>query len=170
RTGNLLTGQLYVSLDFVPHAAKAAFDPNAKPLTIPTAPGNFDKLQEQLAEIVDKLDKVPFDSIGKNLDQSLAGLNATLKQVNGQTLPAVKNTLQGVQKTLGNANQALSGDSPLQRNLGVTLEQVQRMARSLRVLSDYLGGHPEALLRGRRADPAPAAEAPPSPPKQGDKP
>ena len=169
RTGNLLTGQLYVSLDFMPHAAKVTFDPNAKPLTLPTAAGSFDKLQEQLGGIVDKLDKVPFDSIGKNLDQSLAGLNATLKQVNGQTLPAFKDTLQGVQKTLGSANQALSGDSPLQRNLGVTLEQVQRMARSLRVLSDYLGGHPDALLRGRRADPPPASQ-PSSPPKQGDKP
>ena len=169
RTGNLLTGQLYVALDFVPHVSKVSFDPNAKPLTIPTVAGSFDKLQEQVAGIVDKLDKVPFDSIGKNLDQTLASLDATLKQVNGQTLPAFKDTLQGVRTTLGSANQALSGDSPLQRNLGVTLEQVQRMARSLRVLSDYLGGHPDALLRGRRADPSPASP-PPSPPKQGDKP
>ena len=170
RTGNLLTGQLYVALDFVPHARKASFDPNAKPLTIPTAPGSFDKLQEQLADIVDKMDKVPFDSIGKNLDQSLAGLNATLKQVNGQTLPAFNDTLHGVQQTLGTANDALSGDSPLQRNLGATLEQVQRMARSLRVLSDYLGGHPEAVLRGRRADPPPTPQAPPSQPNAGSKP
>jgi paraquat-inducible protein B len=156
RTGNLLTGQLYVALDFMPHAAKVAFDPTAKPLTIPTVAGSFDKLQEQLAGIVDKLDKVPFDSIGRNLDQTLAGLNATLKQVNGETLPAFKDTLQGVQKTMGTANDALAGDSPLQQNLGSTLEQVQRMARSLRVLTDYLGGHPEALLRGRRPDPKPA--------------
>jgi paraquat-inducible protein B len=170
RTGNLLTGQLYVALDFVPHATKVTFDPDAKPLTIPTAPGSFDKLQEQLADIVDKLDKVPFDSIGKNIDQSLAGLNATLKQVNGQTLPAFNDTLHGVQKTMGTANDALSGDSPLQRNLGATLEQVQRMARSLRVLTDYLGGHPEALLRGRRADPSPTPQAPASQPKPGSQP
>jgi len=170
RTGNLLTGQLYVALDFVPHATKVTFDPDAKPMTIPTAPGSFDKLQEQLADIVDKLDKVPFDSIGKNIDQSLVALNATLKQVNGQTLPAFNDTLHGVQQTLGTANEALSGDSPLQRNLGATLEQVQRMARSLRVLTDYLGGHPEALLRGRRSDPSPTPQAPASQPKPGSKP
>jgi paraquat-inducible protein B len=134
--------------------------------------GSFDKLQEQVAEIVDKLDKIPFESIGKNLDQTLAGLNATLKQVNGQTLPEFKTTLQGVQKTMGSANAALSGDSPLQQNLGATLEQVQRMARSLRVLTDYLGGHPEALLRGRRPDDKPAAVvAPPATsPSQGSQP
>ena len=153
RTGNLLTGQLYIAMDFVPHAPAVAFDPNARPLSIPTVAGSFDKLQEQMAEIVDKLDKVPFDSIGKNLDQTLVGLNATLKQVNGQTLPEFKNTMQGVQKTMGTASDALSGDSPLQQNLGATMEQLQRMARSLRVLTDYLGGHPEALLRGRQADP-----------------
>ena len=170
RTGNLLTGQLYVALDFVPHAAKVAFDPNARPLTIPSVPGSFDKLQEQLAEIVSKLDKVPFDSIGKNLDHTLAALNTTIQQVNGKTLPAFNDTLHGVQATMGTANQALSGDSPLQQNLGATLEQVQRMARSLRVLSDYLGGHPEALLRGRRASPAPAAPPAASKPKQGSTP
>ena len=169
RSGNLLTGQLYVALDFVPHAPPVAFDPNAKPLMIPTVAGSFDKLQEQLAEIVDKVDKIPFDSIGKNLDQTLAGLNATLKQVNGQTLPEVKSTLRGVQKTMHTANDALSGDSPLQQNLGATLEQVQRMARSLRVLTDYLSGHPEALIRGRQADPKPAA-APAAIQQQGSKP
>ena len=166
RTGNLLTGQLYVALDFVPKAAKVEFDPQATPLTIPTVPGSFDKLQEQVAVIVDKLGKVPFDSIGNNLDHVLAGLNATLKQVNAQTLPQFKDTLHGVQKTMDTANDALSGDSPLQQSLGGTLKELQRMARSLRVLSDYLGTHPEALIRGRGADAkasAPVA-APASPP------
>ncbi|MHB1056797.1 MAG: PqiB family protein [Rhodanobacter sp.] len=170
RTGNLLTGQLYVALDFVPHTPKVAFDPETRPLTIPTVPGSFDKLQEQMADIVDKLDKIPFDSIGRNLDQSLAGLNATLKQVNGQTLPAFNDTLKGVQNTMGTASDALSGDSPLQQNLGATLEQVQRMARSLRVLTDYLGGHPEALIRGRRPDAKPATAPAPPQPQQGSKP
>ena len=158
RTGNILTGQLYVSLDFVPHAPKADFDPNAKPLSIPTVPGSFDKLQQQLADIVDKISKIPFDSIGNNLNQSLAALHATLAQVNGQTLPQVKHTLEGVQKTMGTANDALSSDSPLQQNLDGTLQEVQRMARSLRVLTDYLGEHPEALIRGRRPDAPPAKQ------------
>ena len=173
RTGNLLTGQLYVALDFVPHAPQVAFDPNAKPLTVPTVPGSFDKLQEQLAEIVTKIDKVPFDSIGHNLDQTLAALHATLKQVNGKTLPEVSSTLHGVRKTMGTANDALSGDSPLQQNLDGTLQELQRMARSLRVLTDYLGSHPEALIRGRRPDPkpTPAASPPPVPAVQpGSKP
>jgi paraquat-inducible protein B len=174
RTGNLLTGQLYIAMDFLPNAPKVAYDPTTKPLEIPTTPGSFDKLQEQLAEIVDKIHKIPFDSIGKNLDQSLGELSQTLKQVNTSVLPEVKTTLQGAQQTLGNANTMFAPDSQLQQNLGDSMQELQRAARSLRVLTDYLGDHPDALLRGRRADKPlqaqPAQAAPPSAPTQGSKP
>jgi len=174
RTGNLLTGQLYISMDFVKNAPKVAFDMNARPLVIPTAAGSFDKLQEQAADIVDKIDKIPFEAIGNNLNQALAGLSATLKQVNGKTLPELDTTMKGVQKTVNTAGDALSGDSPLQQNLGTTLQEVQRAARSLRVLVDYLGDHPEALIRGRGADAKPdrvaAPLAPTNSPQQGSKP
>ena len=89
-------------------------------------------------------------------------------------LPEVKTTLQGAQQTLGNANNMFAPDSQLQQNLGGSLQELQRAARSLRVLTDYLGDHPDALLRGRRADqplqPQPAQAAPPSVPTQGSKP
>ena len=49
-------------------------------------------------------------------------------------------------------------DSPLQQNLTSTLQQLQRMAQSLRSLTDYLSAHPDALIRGRRADPPPATD------------
>ncbi|MEW9623652.1 intermembrane transport protein PqiB [Rhodanobacter geophilus] len=163
RTGNLLTGQLYIAMDFLPHAAQVHYDPDARPLEIPTAPGSFDKLQEQMADIVDKLDKIPFDQIGNHLNDSLANLDATLKQVNGQTLPSLNDTLHDARKTLGTANDTFSADSPLQQNLGSTLQELQRTMRSLRVLTDYLGVHPESLLRGRQADPAPAAPKPATP-------
>ena len=169
RTGNLLTGQLYIALDFVPKAPKVAFDPNATPIELPTAPGSFDKLQEQLADIVTKLQKVPFDSIGQNLDATLGDLDRTLRHVNGDVLPELKGTLKGAQRTLGSADSALSGDSPLQQNLGSTLEELQRMARSLRALTDYLGVHPESLIRGRRGD-RPPPFSPPARPGQGSKP
>ncbi|MBN8922017.1 MAG: mammalian cell entry protein [Rhodanobacter sp. 68-29] len=160
RTGNLLTGQLYIAMDFLPHAAKVRYDPDLRPLEIPTAPGSFDKLQEQMASIVGKLDKIPFDQIGNHLNDSLASLDATLKQVNGKTLPSLDETMRDTRKTLGTANDTLSSDSPVQQNLGVTLQEVQRTMRSLRVLTDYLGVHPESLLRGRQADPVPAAPKP----------
>lgn len=157
RTGNVLTGQLYITLDFIPNVAKVDFDVNAKPLQIPTVAGDFDKLQEQIASIVAKIDKVPFDKISQHLDQSLVSLDQTLKQLNGGVLPQVEGTLREAQQTFNTANSALSEDGPLQENLGKTLTEVQRSARSLRTLTDLLGRNPEALIRGRPSETAPAA-------------
>jgi paraquat-inducible protein B len=174
RNGNLLTGQLYIGLDFVPGAPKAAFNPAAKPLEIPTARGSLSQLQDRLDSIVAKLQKVPFDKIGNDLDASLAQFSSTLQHLNTDLLPQLKGSLQGINKTLGSADQALSANSPLQQNLGLTLEELRRMARSLRVFSDYLAAHPEALIRGRRADTAPrpapipgATQSSPASPPQG---
>lgn len=157
RTGNLLTGQLYVALDFMPNAPKVAFDVAARPIVIPTVNGSFDQLQEQVANIVNKIDKIPLDSIGHNLDMSLAELNKTLQQVNGHVLPEATQTLHQAQQTFSAAQGALADDGSLQQNLGMTLQEVQRTARSLRILTDLLGRHPESLLRGLPSDPPPRA-------------
>lgn len=154
RTGNVLTGQLYIALDFMPNASKVAFDVAARPIVIPTINGSFDQLQEQVASIVNKLDKIPLDSIGQNLDASLAELSATLKQVNSQVLPEATQTLQQAQQTFSSAQGVLAEGAPLQQNLGMTLQEVQRTARSLRILTDLLGRNPESLLRGRPTDPS----------------
>jgi paraquat-inducible protein B len=167
RTGNLLTGQMYIGLDFVHGAKKVAFDSALRPLEIPTTPGKLSQIQDRLDSIVAKIEKIPFDKIAGHLDASIGKLNKTLDNVNNDFLPQVKHTLGGLDNTLSSADQALSGDSPLQQNLGLTLQELQRMARSLRVFSDYLSAHPEALIRGRRAEAPPQPEPPPPPPPAG---
>ena len=157
RTGNLLTGQLYISLDFDPRAPKVAFDQQARPMVIPTIGGSFDKLQEQLQAMVDKLSKLPIEALADNLNGSLDELRQTLKQVNGDVLPQLQRTLERSEQTLENANQALADGSPQRQQLGDTLEEVQRAVRSVRVLSDYLSRHPESLIRGRDGAEAPAS-------------
>jgi len=158
RTGNLLTGQMYIGLDFVRGAPKTTFNASLHPLEIPTTRGKLSQIQDRLDSIVAKVEKIPFDKIASHLDESIGQLNKTLTNVNRDLLPQLKGTLGGLNKTLNSADQALSGDSPLQQNLGLTLQELQRMARSLRVFSDYLSAHPESLIRGRRRDAAPQRE------------
>ena len=55
-------------------------------------------------------------------------------------------------RTLDSARQVFSDDAPLQRNARDTLEQVAKAAASVRVLTDYLDRHPEALIRGKAKD------------------
>jgi paraquat-inducible protein B len=152
RTGNLLTGQLYIALDFVPNAKPVNFDMAARPVEVPTVPGSLDKLQEQLQGLVDKISKLPIDQIADNLNNNLGELQKTLKQVNGEVLPQVRDTLVATRKTMASANESVSEESPQRQQFGQAMEEVQRTARSVRVLTDFLGRHPESLIRGRIKD------------------
>ncbi|MEB0045198.1 MULTISPECIES: intermembrane transport protein PqiB [unclassified Pseudomonas] len=156
RNGNLLTGQLYIALDFYPKAEKVTFDENARPVSIPTVPGSLEELQEKLQSMVDKINKLPVERIANNLDGNLIELRKGLKQFNAKTLPGVQNTLADVSKTLQSASSTLAEDSPQREQLTQTLDELKRMSRSLRELSDYLGRHPESLIRGRPDNAAPA--------------
>lgn len=101
RNGNLLTGQLYIAMEFDPKAPKVAFNAKARPLEIPTVPGSFDKLQEQLQAFVEKLSNLPIDQLAGNLNGTLSELQKTLKQVNSSVLPQMRGTLQQAEKPWG---------------------------------------------------------------------
>ena len=153
RTGNLLTGQLYIALDYVKSPPPATFDAEARPLLIPTAPGSVDKIQRDVADFVAKLDRLPLDSIGRRLDQDVGDLGTTLQLLNTKTLPALSDTLADSRKVLQGAGGALDPDASLQMNLNDLLRELTQSARSIRVLTDMLSAHPESLIRGRRAAP-----------------
>ena len=150
---NLLTGQLYISLDFVPNAARVPFDIHARPLVLPTINGGFDRLQEQIASIVSKVDKMPLASIAQNLNATLAGVDNSLKQVNGQTLPAANQLLRQMSQTAQTAQELLAEDSPLMLTFSQSLQEALRALRAVRNLADQLDRHPESLLQGRTEDP-----------------
>jgi paraquat-inducible protein B len=167
RTGNLLTGQLFVALDFMPKLARAAVTESDGVITLPTVAGTLSELQPQIAEIVQKISKLPFDDIARGVQSTLSQVGAAVTTI-GQLTPEaqkalaeVQRTLTDVQRTLGAAQTTmqrldrnlLDETAPLQRNVEQTLSELQRAAQSLRVLTDYLQLHPEALLRGKPADP-----------------
>ena len=163
RSGNLLTGQLYIALDFYPKAPKVAFDATARPVSIPTIPGSLEEIQGKLEAMVDKINKLPIERIANNLDANLVELRKGLTQFNAKTLPGVQSTLADVSKTLQSANSTLAEDSPQREQLSETLDDLGRTSRSLRDLADYLGRHPESLIRGRPNNAAPIdLQGPPS--------
>ncbi|HEX4236295.1 MAG TPA: MlaD family protein [Caldimonas sp.] len=156
RTGNLLTGQLYVALDFIPGPARTASIADDGSVRMPTAPGTLSELQPQIAEIVQKMSKIPFDDIGRDLRTTLSSASAAINQLTPdakKALAEVEKTLTQMQTTLDNLDRTITDpNAPVQRNLEETMVELQRTARALRVLSDYLQQHPEALLRGKPAD------------------
>ncbi|MGE5093708.1 MAG: intermembrane transport protein PqiB [Betaproteobacteria bacterium] len=158
RSGNLLTGQMYIALEFFPEAPKASVDASKSPPEIPTvASAGLSDLQDTVGRIVKRLDKVPFDRIGDELRQALENLNVTLKkadklvnQLNDEVAPELKATISQARKTLEGAERTVAPDSPVQQDLRETLDEVNRAAESLRALTDYLERHPESIIRGKR--------------------
>jgi paraquat-inducible protein B len=57
--------------------------------------------------------------------------------------------LDEASRTLVNANDLIGPDAPLSVEAVRTMREVSAAARSLRVLSDYLERHPEALIQGK---------------------
>lgn len=155
KAANLLTGQQYISLDFIPDAEPVEIDPDSNPMLVPTVTGSFDKLQEQLGSVVAKLDAVPFDGIGKELQSSLASLHRLLNGLDGLG-PRLGATLKAAQESLQKIDRMLDDDSPMNAGLEGTLRELRSAAKSLRALGDYLQTHPSALIRGRPADELPA--------------
>lgn len=149
KNGNLLTGQLYVALDFHPNAPKAQLTTHAGQLVFPTVPGQLDELQTQVANIARKLDKIPFDEIGNNLNRTLIQANALIARLDGQVLPEMKDTLVAARQTFASAESLLSQDAPLQSDLRGALTEVTDTMEKLNDLADYLERHPESLIRGK---------------------
>lgn len=158
KTGNLLTGQVYIELGFFPNAPKAEIDWSSTPPRFPTAPSTLQAVQESLVSIVHKIDKMPLDQIGIDLRQSLGTLNRTLtstdklvKGFDSDITPAVRAILQDARRTVQSANKTLSADSPLMYETQELVRELNKTAQSLRELTDYLERHPEALIQGKKA-------------------
>jgi paraquat-inducible protein B len=144
QTGNLLTGSVLVAFDFFPGAPPAKVDWSQTPVQLPTIPGQLQVMETKVTGIINKLDKMPLEQIGDNLRKVIADLDLTLVSARG--------TLVSAQGTLDNTSN-LTGPNSLQiQQLGNTLQEVSRAARSLRVLADYLERHPETLVRGKKGE------------------
>jgi paraquat-inducible protein B len=158
RSGNLLTGQLYVALDFFPNAPKITFDTTQTPLQIPTVPGAFEELQTMLGNIVSRLERVPFEQIGDDVHRTLVRLDPLLRAVDKLVKDLGTGIAPELHATLGQARQTLAttehrllaADAPVQTDLRETLREVRRATEALRNLSDFLERHPESLIRGKQ--------------------
>ncbi len=164
RSGNLLTGQLFVAFDFFPNAPKAKIDWSRDPVELPVMPGAITDLEQKVTGILAKLDNLPYEAIGTDLTKALASLDQTLKsadkavnRIDAEVTPGLRTTIEELRRTLSgadgvlkNADATLVGpNAPAQQDLRDALQEMARAARSLRILTDYLEQHPEALLRGK---------------------
>ncbi|MEW6038891.1 MAG: MlaD family protein [Pseudomonadota bacterium] len=171
KTGNLLTGQLYVDLDFYPESPPKSLDYSGQHPELPTLPSVADELQRNVTEIVANLKKIPLDKIGQELLGTVQGSNRLmnspeLKEAVGSMNTALKDlrhlaqtadremvTLTAAaEKSLSSTAKVLEQLEPgsaMAVDISNALEELAASARSIRALTDYLERHPEALLHGK---------------------
>ena len=162
RSASLLTGKLYIALDFLPASPRVNFDASDRPVELPTVNGSFQELEANIGRLVKKVNDLPLEQIAADLHTDLTDLHETLSELHGRVLPSAVDTLSALRGTLDSANRTLDVESPLQRGLTETLLEARSTLQAVRELAVYLDRHPDALLRGRRPQKMPGRPAAPS--------
>ena len=123
QSANLITGQMLVALEFVPDAPAATVTESDGAFVMPTTEaGGFSGLTASATELLRKVNAIPFDSLGKKLNQTVAGLDAI---VNG---PEVKQALISLNATLSSVQDTVQH---LDTGLAPTMKRLPDMAASL---------------------------------------
>jgi paraquat-inducible protein B len=172
KTGSLLTGQLFVDLDFHPDAPPADVKYDGKYPELPTVPAPLEMITASLNQLLNKIEKLPIEEIGSSLKKTVQGaerlvnsaelkqavgeLNETLKNtrmlvknLNSTVAPELNTTLQQGQKTLADIGSMVNPDTALYRELQRAIKELADAAKSIRVMAEYLERHPDALIYGK---------------------
>jgi paraquat-inducible protein B len=159
-SSNFLTGAKDLSLAYTADIRDDLPRENGV-LVLPSEGAGIDSLQASLADIANKVDKIPFEQIGKNANDALASIQRLATNIDTNATPALAQ-LPGIAVQMSQAAQNVNGalgpsgygqNSAFQHGMVRLLDHLNDTARSFRVLADYLDRHPEALIRGRAAQP-----------------
>ncbi len=175
-----LIGGRAISLDPIKAGAGQLLSGAVYPV-IPSEVANsdIDDITSQADQILRKVNAIPIEAIGQDVRQitgrlrtlsaspaltdSLNHLDSTLGQVDqimGQVKPQIgplvaklNQAADQVNGTAAAARGVLSGEGASQdAGLPGAIQQLTEAARSIRSLTDYLGRHPEALIKGKVKD------------------
>ena len=166
--GNLLTGQMLVDLGFHPTAAPAKLDRSGKFPEIPSVPSEIGALTASASGILTELAALPLTELVEDFRSTVQHVDALVSSPHAtETLEALKVTatelqalvqtvdqqlgplLAQAQGTLASADAMVGSNSQTRYDLDSMLKELAGAARSIRVLTDYLERHPEALIRGK---------------------
>jgi paraquat-inducible protein B len=160
QSASLLTGQQIVALEFVPDAPEATVTMDGNDFVLPiTGGGGLDSLEASATELLNKINTMPFQQIGKNLNDLLESAQQLASDLDKgsapvmKRLPAIAGDLQAVlsnaNRLISSANTGYGDDSKFHRDLDRLMATANDALRSIRSLADLLSRHPEALIKGR---------------------
>jgi paraquat-inducible protein B len=130
RSASLLTGQLFLAFDYFQDVPEAKVEERDGVLVLPTVAGGLDSITANAGEILRKLDALPLEAIGKNLNEALAGVrNLTAGPDTRQSLHTLNETLTEVQDLVRKAD----------AGAGPALKRLPEIAQGLQNVVDRAG-------------------------------
>ena len=172
RTGNLLTGQSYVCLNFIEGTSSQQINYDDVYPVLPTIPNAMEEIAATAKKMVERFNKLPLEetladirsaalqvkamtgsksleSAISNIDQSFARFKQVAADFDEQTLVRIDELLARGEELLITANSVLGEGAPAVYNLNRLLIQLQDAARAVEALADYLERHPNAIVFGK---------------------
>ncbi len=152
RTGSLLTGQLFVDLDYQTGATEAeVVDIGGYP-TLPTISSGLSRLQDKVTAVLDKIQALKIEDTVESatgalaeIKRAAAGLGKFLDSKETQGLPNdLKKSLAALEKTLKGFNE----NSDVYRELSGMITDLRSALRSIDSLSSTIERKPSSLLWG----------------------
>ncbi len=174
KNGSLITGSLFISLDFLKDPPPVTATTLGDYHLIPTASGGLDQIQTKITSILDKINALPLkktvvdademlleiQAAAANAKSALAHIDTLMASDKTQQLPdEVTTTLQQLRDSLSQLANDFSAGSPVYSQLGNNLDQLQQTLHSVEQLTNQLGSQPNSLIF---SDPRPADQTPES--------
>jgi len=158
QASSLLTGSKVISLAFHPRVPRAQLKTGGKYPEIPTVPGNgLDDLSEaatglladarQLVQGANRTIRSP------ELAETIRNLDVLTSEASkhiGPTMQRLEGASAQLEKTLAATSGFLGTSASGAGELPRALRDLREASRSVRLLTDYLERHPEALVRGKQ--------------------
>ena len=115
--------------------------------TLRDAQGLLRRVDGEIAPVLASVKEAARDA-EKLIRDTGENLGPALKSFRGAS-DAATAAMEQATKTLGTLQGAVAADSPLGHEIANALGEISAATRSLRVLAEYLEGHPDAVLRGK---------------------
>ncbi|MEH0388412.1 intermembrane transport protein PqiB [Vibrio mimicus] len=162
KTGNLVTGALYIDTDYYPEEKIDGLRHFEGYPLFPTKQGGFAEVQKQVTDLLRKLNGLPMDDTLESLNSTLktsekllASAERILKKQETQNLPAdIKASLKQLEATLG----GFGPESTVYHELETTLKELNQVMAEFKPVLRTINEKPNALIFGDSdtTDPIPA--------------
>ena len=132
KTGSLITGQLYVELDFHPEAEPAQIIWEGRYPQMPTVPTSMDEITTSLTQLLKKLEKLPIEQIGNDLRDTIQGAKRLVNSAELQeSIVALNQTLNQVQQFTATLTKVITPElRSAMANLNTTLKYTRKLAQN----------------------------------------